>query len=340
MAEIMKRASLWMRYVEWHKLLCLFDIVCTNNGLLRPMELEKAGIAQNVLLVRGSNKPMTHTPRFHYRKVLENLGFIYIKDGKYFINANFLIDKLLFLRNVGEPLTPALRHVLGSIIMNNQDCRTYFFDVFSTASNYDYSSLQKKSLVAYARTSSLIPSHLKNRYNPIDLRGESKLIMIETPDKMHAIFWGVRQWAIDLNIIDEILIDRDEGRIIYVINYELSDLFIKKAFAEQIELSAGRGERWALLHIPSFIEKIVKMPNGRASVKQIKRVLIELLNKYPGLMSPVPVSEIMINLKIPFEKQDATYKKCYILSPRIGYISHIKASSTLSQELRNECGLL
>jgi hypothetical protein len=127
----MPRASLWMRYVNFPRLVDLLGVVAQNNGLLGAAALERLATERQVL-VSNAGAALSHSTGYHYRKVLEHLGLVTLSDRKYFVSEP-LGCSLLPPSDEPSHLTESQQGVLSEIIANDADCREFFFDYLTRA---------------------------------------------------------------------------------------------------------------------------------------------------------------------------------------------------------------
>ncbi len=330
MAEKIKKKTLWMRYVDFEKIKDMLHLIYENNGKLRAKELENLSIKKGIL-VKENGQPFTHTPRYHYRKVMENLELVEVKNRHYYISENEKAIKLLQLTDFNVSLSLEAKELLGEIILENEDCRRYFFDVFIDKSYYTLKDLRKEGTHVFVETKSMISSpniktpNKKKKVNRIILRSPlGKVIELNTQDEVQAIYWGVRLWALNLGITDEIMTSFTEGRIIYPINQsffeEVYNSILNKII-EKVKIDKS-DSNWILIYIPSLIKEVVL--TYRFSISEIQKALYNLRLKYPSMVMFIPTSTAFIDIKTPYEKQDKVIRKLYLYKADKGYLSHIR----------------
>ena len=172
----------------------------------------------------------------------------------------------------------------------------------------------------------------KKKVGAVILKNPSgKAIELKTQDEIHAIYWGVRLWALELGITDEILLSFAEGRIIYPVNPYFSYKILINHLLKKIKADNSDSE-WVVIHIPTFIKEIVL--STRFSVDIIKNFLKDLKIKYPLSTMLIPSSTMFINIKTPFEKQDSAIYNSYLYEQGIGYISHLRIRREILKEVK------
>lgn len=321
--DVKKHQTWWMRYVHFDKVKDILLLVAENNGALRAGELERLAIDKGVLVKRDGS-PLAHSPRYHYRKVMEHLELVLNLKGYYFVVQASGVKRLLSLVEFRKPLSEEAKEVVADIVVSNKDCREYFFDAFMPEDTYDLPELRKGGDWIIVRTMGKEGVTLENPRT-------NNVVHLETPKQLHAIFWGVRLWALDLAITDEIFMSYKEGRIIYPIIKNVRKSEIIKRTAELIAQQHFNGD-WITVHVPNLIRKValtLKVP-----VREIKYVLWDVERQFPQSVILVPSSSSFIDIKTPFEKQDRVLFKGYLKDGEGRYISHLKIHVDLFDKLK------
>lgn len=342
-----KRKTLWMRYVDFNNIKDMLHLVYENNGKFRAGTLEQLAIEKKILLKKENGKPLTHSPRYHYRKVMEGLGLVEVRQKFYYISQDEKVLKFIELTDFKKVLPSEAKEILGEIIVGNNDCRKYFFNVFIERDMYTLEDLRKEGKYIIVETKSMREPPIKTEYvaekNNRNIRKKKKvgavilknplgkMIELMTQDEIHAIYWGVRLWALELGITDEILMSFAEGRIIYPVNPYFSDKILINHLLNKIK-SDNSDSEWVVVHIPTFIKEVVL--STRFSVDIIKNFLKDLKIKYPLSTMLIPSSTMFINIKTPFEKQDSAIYNSYLYEQRIGYISHLRIRREILKEVK------
>jgi len=308
-----KKKTLWMRYVNFEKIKDILHLVNKNNGKLRAGELERLAIEQQIF-VKEDGKPFSHSARYHYRKVMENLDLLTLQGRAYFVSQNTMAQALLKKTEFKKLMSPEVQEIIRKIIIENKDCRRYFFDIFMGNSSYGIEDLRKRGKWIIVETKGKEGIVLNNPHT-------HQRFFLNDSDKIHAIFWGIRLWALDLGITDEIFISYKEGRFIYPINTFKSSETIINLIIEKVKKD-NKDSEWVMLHIPSFIKEVVL--SMRLPIEEVKKVLWKLRITNPSIIMLIPSSTSFIDIRTPFTKQDSVLLKPYIIDNQGRYISHIK----------------
>ena len=348
MGDVMKkRETLWMRYVDFKKIKDMLHLVYENNGKLRAGTLEQLGVKEGILVKKENGKPLKHTSRYHYRKVMEGLALVEVRQKFYYVPRDKRVMEFIELTIFKKDMPSEAKEILGEIIVGNNDCRKYFFNVFIEKDMYSLEDLRKEGKHIIVETKSMREPPIKIEYGAeknnrnirkkkkigaIILKNSSgKMIKLITQDEIHAIYWGVRLWALELGITNEILMSFAEGRIIYPINPYFSDKILINHLLNKIKADNSDSE-WVVVHIPTFIKEVVL--STRFSVNKIKCFLKDFKIKYPLSTMFIPSSTMFINIKTPFEKQDSAIYNSYLYKKGVGYISHLRIEKGILKEVK------
>jgi len=340
-----KRETLWMRYVDLEKIKDMLHLVYENNGELRAGTMEQLGIKERILVKREGGKPLSHSSLYHYRKVMEGLDLVKVRQNFYYISEDRRVQNFIELTTFKKNMSLGAKEILREIIVGNNDCRKYFFDVFMDEDNYTLEDFRREGRYVIVETRSMRePLSVKEnraeknnenihkkKAGAVILRNPSgKEAKLKTQDEINAIYWGVRLWALGLEITDEILTSFAEGRIIYPVNPDFSDKILINYLLNKIKANNSDSE-WVVLHIPTFIKEVAL--STRFSVNKIKNFLEDLKIKYPSFTMFIPSSTMFIDIKTPFEKQDWAIRNSYIHKQGIGYISHLRIQRKILKEV-------
>jgi len=342
-----KGDTLWMRYVDFNNVKDILHLVYENNGKLRAGTLEQLAIEKGILVKKEDGKPLTHSPRYHYRKVMEGLGLVEVKEKFYYLSQDERVLKFTELTSFKKSLSQEAKEILREIIVENNDCKKYFFDVFMIEDTYTLEDLRKEGEYIIVETKSMreppTEKKMEQKKNNENIRKKKKVgavilknpsgkaIELKTQDEIHAIYWGVRLWALKLEITNEILMSFAEGRIIYPVNPNFSDKILINHLLNKIKADNSDSE-WVILHIPTFIKEVAL--STRFLVNKIKNFLEDLKIKYPLSTMLIPSSTMFIDIKTPFERQDSAIYNSYLYKPEIGYISHLRIAKGILKEVK------
>ena len=337
--------NLWMRHVDFENIKDMLHLVRISDGLLSPGEFDKVGITKDILIKKHGRKPLARSTRYNYRKVMENLGIVELKNNKYYISTSNAVKKLLDSTIIHQPMSEEAKEILRNIILNNDDCRKHFFNLFMEDLSYDLNDLREKGMPIFVETPAMrrfylnsgmideskLKDHLATNKDVIILRNPKRNILeLRSVDEIYAIYWGVRRWSVKLNITNELIINFEEGRIIYPINPHFNEKEMHWIISKHIT-SAKSDNEWVIIPVPYFIRSVIM--ETRFSLNNIKKFLLNIKNKYPSLIMFIPTSTIFIDIKTPYNTQDHLFRSSYLFDERKRYISHIRINKKLLEML-------
>ena len=319
-----------MRPVEWDIVLKLLEIVARQDGKIRPIELENIALAEGVFKSKTTGTPLAHSPRFYYRKALEHLGFVENISGKYFISKSPPILELISKR---ATIDSNKKRIIAELIVNNEDCKKNFVSLFLLDDKCKLEEIQNKSAYVIAKSYSIEhkQSSAKRSLKPIMLTSPllDKNISIDTPDRIHAIFWGIRRWLLDVEAIDEIITSPKAGRVIYFVNPSIGEQLLLLEFKRFLRRYFTPNRDWIKIYLPDFYEYIIFNSQMRARTSVIKNFLVNFINENKSSVIPIPISGTMLNAEVKFEKQDAAFKRSFLNFHNIGYVAYLNINKTL-----------
>jgi len=315
------RKSLWMRYVDLSKIRDALQLVSDHNGQLRAKDLETLGIEMGFFR-RENGEPFSRTTMYHHRKIMEHLGMVRVDRQHYFMEDTGQFAELLKPAATTGVLSPEEKETLANAIILNSDCQSHFFHVFS---------LSRKMFtgVEEFRTKASYIIAQADKEGTIVLRSPRTEVRypLDTNDKLQAIFWGVRLWAIDLGVTDEIF-TYSEGRAIFPIlrpgSLKASD--IVKAILSELKPR----ETWETISAPELTRKW--SPYLRVSTQELHNAIQSMQVRFPQFVDLIPTSASFIAIRTPFEKQDKALFKGYLRDSQGRFISHIRLHHSIWEE--------
>jgi hypothetical protein len=322
MAKVSKfRKSLWMRRVDFSKIRDALQFLSEHNGQLRAKDLESLGIDRGFFR-RENGGPFSRTTMYHYRKVMEHLQMVKLDRQHYFVEDTGQFAELLKREGRTGVLPSEEKEILANAIILNSDCQSHFFHVFSLSQKMFTSVEQFRNEASYimAQTDEKGMIILKNP------RTEARYAL-DTNDKLQAIFWGVRLWAVDLGVTDE-LFTYAEGRVIFPILRpgSLKSSEIVKAILSELKPK----ETWETISAPELTRKW--SPYLRVSTRELHDAVKSIQVTFPQYVDFIPTSASFIDIRTPFEKQDKAFFKGYIRDSQGRFISHVRLHRSIWEE--------
>uniref|UniRef100_A0A7V3N447 Uncharacterized protein n=1 Tax=candidate division CPR3 bacterium TaxID=2268181 RepID=A0A7V3N447_UNCC3 len=345
-----ERKTLWMRYVDFERVKDILHLIYQSDGKLRAGVLEQLSVEKGILVKKENGSPFSHSALYHYRKVMEGLCLVEARQKFYFVSKEERVKELIRLTNFKQEMSSEAKEVLRELIINNSDCRKFFFDVFMEEDNYTLEDFRKEGKHVIVETKSLRESLEEERAQSektekrggIQDKKQAGIVIIKnlssgrelelkTQDEIHAIYWGIRLWSLELGITDEFLTSFKEGRIIYPVYPCFSDKDLMRVLLTKIKEDQSPSE-WVLLHIPTLIKEIAL--TQRIPVDEIKKFIHKLRRLKPGYVMLIPSSTMFIEIKTPFKMQDKIILKSYLNQEGVGYISHLRVNKRILEEIQ------
>ena len=305
-----------MRYVRFEKIRDLLYIIESKNDELRPADLERIGIEESVFL-NDEGEPFGHSTQYHYRKVIENLGLAELVNGKYRINRNPDVMRILDLSKKNEPsLNEIEKESFRNLIINNVDCRKHYFNYFIEDEDYDLKIWSSNAISVKVETKTNIASTKEELKDMprfwIRIKNEKigKIYDLRSYDNISAIIWGIRRWANDLGLTDEYMLSSQLGRIIFPLshgdNYKAR---LRSSLLKILHESPLQGNRF-VLNLPELVAKMSEL--SRTTTDYTKLYLIDLKYKFPTEIRFTKTSRAMAVHSSSFQRQDPDMIKLYI----------------------------
>ena len=319
-------ADYWMRWVDFATLRDLLALIIESPGKFTPSGLDRAATDSGSFLL-ASGKPRGPTSRYHHRRTLEKLDMVVKRDGRYAANLEqrdhdcFMVDRLK------GSLTIDQRRLFGDRVIQNEDCYRILWNAFTP-------SLRPQSIQEFTKMGLPIALRLATTVD-----AQSKLergVVLRPLGKAHpavphwgyksvqAIHFGMRTWGTSqLRFLDQ-LYRVGEGYVLLPVNVDHPDDpgSVSLAILESLEFV----EEWASPKVSDILISVasrLKIP-----LSEIGTLLKSWTNRYPGYISPVPVSQRMILSDQPSQIHGAILKGFLILDSG-EYASHLRVHASL-----------
>jgi len=322
-----RNRSLWIRNIDFNKFKDLIHLINVNNGALRATELEKLG-EEEAILLKPNRMPMARSPKYFYRKAIENLGFAQPnKNKKYELCDSDNVKELLKNTKYKIELSYEQKEPLRKAIISNEVCRNYFFDFFMDFEDYDLSDFRNNGS-SICLKKDIVFSHQDDLKETIilSIKGKNKELLLKKRDEEFAINQGLRNWALNLDLIDEYIHQPSGDRILYSLNPERKkeEIFtILTAIVREKNFQSN----WIVIPFPDLITEIALATH--IVIETIKEEVLELSLKNPKNIILIKSSTAFIDISNPSKKQKYIYRKLYPRLEGLGYISHIRINKQL-----------
>ena len=325
--EADRQSKFWMRAISFAGLHRILKAVSDFPTGLRAGEINKLVQENNILHTR-SGSPLAPTTLYHYRNTLLQLDALK-RDGRLMrVNKdNPDVCELLSQPapdNRGRLLCDVTRGPFAALVMNNEQCRSLFFDLFmpTGASTYTVSNFQETGApVTWKRENSS-----RGRKVIFQNTTTGRKSYCSTHSAVAAILYGVRYWARDeLRLIDEYCIGSDGGTVMFpVLLHDTHESVVNSAKQQVVRfiLSQRTASEWTLFSILDLIIHCCEA--RRQSISVLFSAIDWLLQEWPNHTFLIPTSRAMATLTATSPHRDALELRRYYKTSDGPYISHIR----------------
>jgi len=322
--------ALWMRgSVSFVALRELIGYIAQHPEGVRPKEME-TWAREKARLRTQSGKLVSKTTIYHYRNTLRHLGILVVANGRYQIaKEQPLVFKLLETIRTGTPkLLPQERELFARFVVQNPDCREYFFDLFMPEgiTDYDLGGFLAKGQPVVWRRMEIEEQRIEELYN---LEHREKRRWIRSEDERQAILYGVRYWARnELGFIEEIFLEGTGGMMFPVyLGGPVPDPRILKALQEAIFPQ----EEWTFFSLREIAT--TWGPEYRVSLKRLYGTLQWTHRQFPQYVVFIPTSESFATITATSPQAEIYHLRGYLRDEKGRYISHIRVHRKLKEVL-------
>lgn len=203
-----KTSQLWMRSIDFKGLLNIIHLIDKHPEGITPMNLNREILKNNTYMLKSGQKPSL-TTLYHCRNTLLKLKALTKNNGRIKLNSeNNYVQILLKQRELNNDS----KNAFAELILRNEDSKKNFFDFFMLDNKvYGVKEFREEG---NSVTWKLLPGEPKHRQ--FIMEGEHRKITLEGPKNFNSIIYGVRYWALQLELIDEFF-KLDRGSIMYPI---------------------------------------------------------------------------------------------------------------------------
>ena len=315
----------WMRYVAFaglHRLLCRIN--ATTSGHLTAGEVDRLVRKHNIRLGHRA-RPPSRTTLYHYRNTLLRLGVLR-RDGSFHrINGeNPHVRALLAIQPPSDRtryLPDSAREHFSALVLQNPQCRSLFFDLFS-------SSAPSTPSVKRFRNSALPVHWARLSPNEISITNSTtgRTLRCASRASIAAIPYGIRYWARDeLNLVDEYWCPITSAAVMYPIHSPPSGPAAARLRLQEtirLILSWRNDDDWTSFSISRLIARVCRERRQPRSL--LFRVLDWLLAKWPHHTVPIATTRGLATLTASSPQQQELLLRTYYRVAKGPYISHIR----------------
>lgn len=278
----------WMRYVAFSKLRDLLVLIADSPGQLRPRELDRVAIQENIFVSQDC-RAFGPSTCYHYRRAIEKLGMVGKPDGKYLPLLETKEMNRLNSNSGFSELSVGVKYVFGNRIVTNSDCFEVFWGLF-TGQNKP-TTLRQFVEMGSPISMNIDPSlTIGEAERTLYFRrvGDNKKSATRTGyNAIQAIHYGMRDWAVNqLGFLDNFY-RGPEGYVLFPVKIEADpeDNVVARTLIEYLSFDGD----WAKPHVTDLLFSVaaqLKIP-----MDSVRSVLLDWIKTYPEFIAPVPISE-------------------------------------------------
>lgn len=317
----------WMRPVSFAGLHRILHLIAEYPNGIRANFLNEQIKKRRLYLIRKTSLP-SQTTLYHCRNTLLRLKAILRIERKFFINFKKGDVKALINHPASKnsKLTDKVRDAFASLVIQNKDCKEFFFSLFMHKNDYDEQELRTSgNQVIWKRESP------KKGYNIVTLESISnnRKLTLNTPSEIKSILYGVRYWARDeLNLIDE-LFREGTGSIMFPILKFEGEIMVLKVIKDILSLINNINEEWTTL---SLLELANYCCIGkRHPLNILFKAITQLFSKHSGYVVLIPTSRSLATITARSRQREQLELRRYFQDTEGRYISHIRIHKSVKE---------
>ena len=325
--DLLQQSEYWMRSISFAGLHRILKAVAVFPNGLRAGELNKLVQEKEISLTRRSSPPAL-TTLYHYRNALLHLRALK-RDGRMLHVNDDNPDVCELLRqpapaNGDQSLSDAARDSFAALVLNNEQCRSLFFDLFmpSDGSFDSVTSFRQKGVpVRWSREHS-------SRATEIVFQNDTtgRTARCSSPASVAAILYGVRYWARDeLRLIDEYCQRSDGSASMFPVSRpSTSTTGINSAVMQTVRylLSLRAAGEWTRFSVFDLIAHCCEA--RRQPISVLFGAIDWLLHEWPNHIVLIPTSRALATLTATSPQRETLELRRYYKTSNSPYISHIR----------------
>lgn len=320
--------SLWMRGVSFVGLRDLLGFVVGCPEGLNARDIETLMREERAFRTKRGGPP-SRTTIYHYRNTLLRLGVL-VRQGRRYA-ADFrnpvVRDLIRVLRPGAQVLFPEERQLFSQLVLANEDCRRWFFDLFITEDRpYDLEGFLSLGQPVAWKAYALSEGRQVLLYS---LEDERRHRWLRTEAEFQAILYGVRYWARnELSFLDELFLE-DLGGVMFPVRAEgpVPDPQIVGSLLNRV-----RGDlEWTVLSVRDLAFRWG--PQFRVPLRRIFATLSAVYRAYPEYVVVIPTAQAFATITAETPSAEAYQLRSY-LEEEGRYASHLRIHRKLREVFR------
>ena len=329
-----RQSDYWMRAVSFAGLHRMLSAIARHPGGLRAKEINELVIEKRVILTPRHIGPKP-TTLYHYRNTLLRLDALRRNGLKLIANkGNPHVQNLLHLpapADQEQSLSDSARECFASLVLDNAECRSLFFDLFMPSSTRatTISDFRKHGMpIEWERPDSPHTTKVVLRN-----RATARTTYCRSHASVAAVLYGVRYWARDeLQLVDEYR-QIAGGTIMFPLTRRTASAAEHdRAIAETIcfLLSLRGSDEWAFFSVLELIERCCA--ERRQPISLLFDALDSLLQRWRHDIVLIPTSRGVATLTAKSAQEQNLVLRRYYTHGNGPYISHIRIHKSVTDE--------
>ena len=318
----------WMRAVRFSAVHRILKIAAGAPDGLTAGELNSQISDRQIALTRRHSPPAP-TTFYHYRNTMIRLGLLKRVGRKLHVDRDNLdVAALLRERVISDGLTDVARDRFSSLVLQNDQCRSLFFDLFMPDDKMDF------SVSDFRRSGSPVEWE---RAEPTETGAKGVIFRKSRPDctvcreghsEINSILYGVRYWARDeLKLVDEYCRKAGWTTVMFPLSaprHSDQDIWqtANRILSGRSKLSARSASEWTVLSILDLI--VHCCVKQRQPVEALFEAISLLLREWPDHTVLIPTTRSLATLAADSSLKEELALRSYYKSPQGPYISHIR----------------
>lgn len=315
----------WMRPVSFAGLLRMLQLIAEFPSGLRARDLDALVRERQIRLTRKDVAP-ARTTLYHYRNTLLHLQALRRDDRRLMANKqNPYVQVLLDQPSPARmTLTMTACEAFAAMVFQNEDCRTYFFDLFMP-------EIDTYTAEQFRTAGCSVTWRWRGDGHPREVVFQSDRdtsLHLRSPSEIKSVLYGLRYWARDeLQLIDEFFRE-DRGSIMYPIFAADGESSTKEIIQHILSLRA-EGAEWTTLSLHDLAMYCCE--RRRQPLVKLFAAITQLSEKYPGHVVLIPTSRSFATLTARSQQREEFELRGYFRDRQGRYISHIRLHGSIGR---------
>jgi hypothetical protein len=316
-----------MRPVSFSALLRIVHLVAEHPDGLRAGQLDAEVRYRAIVSTHKGSSPARST-LYHHRNTLVHLGTL--ERRKQLLRVNVDDPSVRILLDCPSPIGSQLDHVardtFAKLVLDNQDCKELFFDLFMP------SELLEAYGVLELRTSgrSMVWRRVSNDdgRTEVILQADSddRMVTLRSPSEIKGVLYGLRYWARDELALADEFFREGRGSVLYPLLPPEESPSAYEVVGEILHLARWKNE-WAMLSVRDLIVELCE--KRRRPLKNLFDAIEVLEREYLRYVVLVPTSSSFATLTARSVAREEFELRGYFRDAAGRYISHLRIHNSI-----------